>query len=164
MNHFPEGKRKFGLKSIYNGSRDGWEIGKFRDLVFNKGPTLIIFKVDNGRICGGYTSKNWDANGNRKFGDPDAFVFSVDLNTKYLPTNASSYAIHPDPKGICFGNCILLVRSSNKLNDANIGYCRVGTDRRYNIAADGNGKSPLTSIDPESRFTVAELEVFSVSY
>jgi hypothetical protein len=94
-------------------------------------------------------------------------VFSVDLNTKYLPTNASSYGIHPDPKGICFGNCILLVRSGNKLNDANIAYCRTGTAYGYNIAADSNGNSPLTGsngTDPNSRFTVAELEVFSVKY
>ena len=123
MNHFPESKRKFSLKRIYNGTRDGWEIAKFRDLVFNKGPTLIIVKVDNGRICGGYTSKNWDADGNRKVGDTDAFVFSVDLNIKYLPTNASNLGIWVDPKGISFGNCLLKVRSENKLNEINKGFC-----------------------------------------
>jgi hypothetical protein len=100
VNHFPESKRKFSLKRIYNGTRDGWEIAKFKDLVFNKGPTLIIVKASSGKVCGGYTSKNWDASGNKQVGDPDAFVFSVDLNTKYLPTNASSYGIHLDPTGI----------------------------------------------------------------
>jgi len=89
------------------GTRDGWEIAKFRELVYNKGPTLIIVKTTKGRICGGYTSKNWDANGCRYVADADAFVFSVDTNTKYLPTNGGDIGIRPDPSGICFGNHIL---------------------------------------------------------
>jgi hypothetical protein len=118
------------------GSRDGWEIAKFRELIFKKGPTLIIVKTTKGRICGGYTSKNWDADKNRPVFDTDAFVFSVDTNTKYLPTNGGDKGIWPDPNGIIFGSCILDVRSDNKLNDTNEGRCYVGAGNNYNIEGD----------------------------
>jgi hypothetical protein len=59
MSYFPESKRNFKIENIYNGSRDGWGIGIFKQKVFNKGPTIIILKTTEGAICGGYTSKNW---------------------------------------------------------------------------------------------------------
>jgi hypothetical protein len=58
LSYFPQEKRNFNIKNIYNGSRDGWEIAKFKEKVFNQGPTLIILKTTNGAVCGGYTSKN----------------------------------------------------------------------------------------------------------
>ena len=59
---------------------------KFREHVFNKGPTLILVKVTNGRICGGYTSNNWDGS-DKWVSDTNAFVFSLHNNTKYTPTS-----------------------------------------------------------------------------
>ena len=118
--YFPEAERKFIGTRIYSGSVDGWEVAKFKERVFNKGPTLIICKVTNGRICGGYTSKNWD--GSNKFvNDSEAFVFSLHTNTKYTPTN-NDKAIYTYSNGFCFGNTILRVASGGKLNDSNAGY------------------------------------------
>ena len=133
---FPEGKQKFGIQNIYLGSRDGMEIEKFSSLVYYKGPTLIIVRTTSGRICGGYTSKNWDAGRNKPVVDTNAFVFSVDTNTKYLPTNGGDKGIWLHPTGICFGCCILDVSSDTILNDTNEGRCYVGANRYYNIEGD----------------------------
>ncbi len=103
MSYFPESKRNFRVYSIYNGSRDGWEIAVFREKVFNKGPTLIILKTSEGAICGGYTSKNWD--GSFDFTtDNDAFVFNM---TQRYNCNNSSAAIDPPSNGFKFGRSIL---------------------------------------------------------
>ena len=40
----------------------------------------------------------------------------------------------------------------------------MGAAYNYNIAADGDGNSPLTGTTANKHFTVAELEVFSVTY
>ena len=57
---FPEAQQMFAVKSVYKGSRDGWQTEKFVERVFNKGSTLIIVKISNDMICGGFTSKSWD--------------------------------------------------------------------------------------------------------
>ncbi len=118
------------------GSKDGWEIAKFGQLVYNKGPTLIIVKTTKGRICGGYTSKNWINSKGGLVDDADAFVFSVDTFTKYLPTNGLGKGIYYYPDGICFGNDVLTVKSNKKLNDTNGGYSRLGASSYYNIEGD----------------------------
>ena len=91
---------------------------------------MILIKATSGRIFGGYTSKSWTGN-NEYFNDIDAFVFSVDKNTKYLPINYDK-AIFTRVEGFNFGNGILLVDGA-KLNDSNEGVCNVGESTFYNI-------------------------------
>ncbi len=95
-------------------------------------------KTTKGRICGGYTSNNWDVDGDRFAFEYDAFVFSVDTNTKYLPTPTKRFdkRIATNQRGINFGNGILLVTSDNKLNGTNQGRCNVGASNGYDIEGD----------------------------
>ncbi len=110
------------MKNIYKGSRDGWEAGKFAELVNNTGPTLIIMRTSKHRICGGYTSKSWD--GCEKWvSDSEAFIFSVNYDKKYTPTNNNG-AILPYKFGINFGFNLLVLASTTstgKLNTQNFG-------------------------------------------
>jgi hypothetical protein len=155
MSYFPESKRNFKIESIYNGSRDGWEIAVFKQKVFNKGPTLIILKTSQGAICGGYTSKNWDGSGNFT-DDIDAFVFN--MTHKYIPNN-SQKAICTTPYGFSFGDLILFLTSDTTLNQHNQGCSLTGKDGGYDIEGD---VSPLTNQVYE--FTCAQLEVYKVIY
>ena len=73
------------LKRIYQGSQ--YEITKasFNEHCLNKGPTLSVIQSDNGRIFGGYTSKDWgkkDGNYSYYVEDDQAFIFSFDHKSK----------------------------------------------------------------------------------
>ncbi len=151
MSYFPQDKRNFKIQSIYNGSRDGWETAKFKDKVFNQGPTLIILKTSEGAICGGYTSKNWDGSNNWT-DDIDAFVFNM---TQRYNCNHTQKAIATQPNGFKFGGSILLLTSETALNGHNQGWCYTGKDRYYDIEGD---VSPLTN--QNKNFTCAQLEVY----
>ncbi len=121
----------------------------------NQGPTLTILKTSEGAICGGYTSKSWD--GNSKWThDIDAFVFN--MTQKYVPSNYEK-AVATDSKGFMFGNYILGVTSSTKLNRENQGRCLTGKQYHYEIEGD---VSPLTN--QKERFTCAQLEVYKIVY
>jgi hypothetical protein len=64
--------------------------------------------------------------------DDSAFVFN--LNDKFIPSNYDN-AIYNHSSGFDFGNAILAV-CGDQLNADNNGWCKVGTDRFYNISAD----------------------------
>ena len=49
-------KCKWNLR--YRASRDGWDAQDFHRLCDNKGPTVVLIKVNN-YIFGGYTDQNW---------------------------------------------------------------------------------------------------------
>ena len=74
--------REFTCKLLYRASRDGWEHTDFHRLCDEKGPTVVIVKVDNGRLCGGYCSIGWKSDGGGKI-DNNSFLFSLDLLKKY---------------------------------------------------------------------------------
>ena len=90
--------------------------------------------------------------------DSDAFLFSIDKNTKY-PVQDAGCAMYSVANGFIFGCNELEVRSDGKLNEQNEGYSYQGRSY-YKLPADENGKSPLTGVD--GSFTVAELEVYQV--
>ena len=62
---------------LYRASRDGWKYADFHSRCDGKGATVTLFRTDDGRVCGGYTSVNWDSTGNYRT-DAKAFVFSLD--------------------------------------------------------------------------------------
>ena len=95
---------KIKAELLYKLSRDGKEYQTFHNLCDNKGPTLTIFKLTDGNILGGYTTKDWDISGNWKQ-DQNAFVFSLTENVKCITNSNNSYnAIYCSSSyGPCFG-------------------------------------------------------------
>ena len=75
---------------LYRLSRDGNEYQTFHNLCDNRGPTLTIFKLTDGNILGGYTTKDWDHSGNWKQ-DQNAFLFSLTENVKCITNSNNSY-------------------------------------------------------------------------
>jgi hypothetical protein len=47
------------LKILYRGTEHSFAYAAFLDRCADKGPTLSVIQSENGRIFGGYTSKNW---------------------------------------------------------------------------------------------------------
>ena len=81
---------KMKAELLYRLSRDGKEYQTFHNLCDNKGTTLTIFKLNDGNILGGYTTKDWDNCKNWKQ-DQNAFLFSLNENVKCITNSNSSY-------------------------------------------------------------------------
>jgi len=77
---------------LYRLSRDGNEYQTFHNLCDNKGVTLTLFKLNDGNIMGGYTTKDWE---NHSSGiwkqDQSAFLFSLTENVKCTISNNNCY-------------------------------------------------------------------------
>jgi hypothetical protein len=119
---------------------------------------LIILKTLEDKICGGFTSKNWE-DWDRYMSDADAFVFNMD--EKYTPTN-NDYAIYTySDGGFRFGDEVLRL-ACDPLNVVDGGYCNLTSDSYYNIKKDSEGKNPLTG--KPKNFSCVELEVFRIFF
>ena len=73
---------------LYRLSRDGDEISKFHELCDDKGPTLILFQVEED-IAGIYTPLSWDIKSDTK-SDIESFMFNLNKNEKYLKVNKNT--------------------------------------------------------------------------
>lgn len=90
---------------MYRKSIDGDSIDTFHKLCDNKGSTLILIKVDNKNIFGGYTPLDWDENSGYK-NDNDTFIFSLTANfisKKYRINNSINCSKNIGPSSCCFG-------------------------------------------------------------
>ena len=74
--------KKIETQLLYRLSIDGDQISKFHELCDNKGPTLTIFKIDDGNIGGIYTPLSWDNHSGWK-NDMETFIFNLSNNKKY---------------------------------------------------------------------------------
>ena len=75
-----------GWKLLYRASEKGFLAVNFHQKCDNRGPTVTIITNTINRTFGGFTKENWlHAAAYRN--DPEAFVFSLDRNQKYLQKN-----------------------------------------------------------------------------
>ena len=77
---------KFDWNLCYRASRDGWSAHEFHRNCDNKGPTVVLVKVNN-YIFGGYTDQNWQ--GMNKL---ISFCHRI-LSSSLLPQRASIAAV-----------------------------------------------------------------------
>lgn len=88
---------------LYRLTRDGEQISKFHELCNNKGPTLLIFKTEDGNIGGLFTPLSWDDNSMEKK-DMKSFLFNLTKYKKFdkKKNDFSIYAIK-DYGPWCYG-------------------------------------------------------------
>ena len=89
---------------LYRLTRNGKEYKTFHDLCDNKGNTLLITKLEDGNILGGFTTKNWD-NSHIWKEDKNSFVFSLSRQLKAESNKSIKEHIFCDhsERGPCFG-------------------------------------------------------------
>jgi hypothetical protein len=95
----------------------------------DKGPTVMIVKVDNGRLCGGYCSIGWKSSGSFQH-DNNSFVFSLDSLKKYNGSQSKhdGHVFWSSTHGPWFGyGGSLGLHTSSTINKANNGYCCINT-------------------------------------
>jgi len=73
-------------KLLYRLTRDGNSPKTFHEKCDNQGPTLVLTKLKDGRILGGYTPLSWDSSSGQKY-DLDSFLFSLTDNKKFPKIN-----------------------------------------------------------------------------
>lgn len=113
-----------------------------------------------GRLSGGYTGESWETpNGNKWKQDPNAFLFSCDLETVYPVVDTNKAIFCQAEFGPYFGNCDLGIHGQ-PFNGKENGYCRIG--QSYDVPEDVYGASELTG--ELNKFTIAEIEVHAVHY
>ena len=121
---------------------------------------MVIVKVVNGRLCGGYCSIGWKSDGGWQH-DNNSFLFSLDFLKKYngsqLGHGGHVYWNRGNGNGPHFGDNNSLVLYQSPMNQANHGYCYISA-KSLTVPGDSQGKSELTGM--KDRFTCAELEVF----
>jgi hypothetical protein len=91
---------------IYRASRDGNTVEEFHEKCDNKGPTIVIAKVENSeQIVGGYNPLQWDLSNNYK-STKNSFIFSFTNKAKvgYINDDHFAYSVYCNQKcGPTFG-------------------------------------------------------------
>ena len=81
---------------LYKASRDSWSPTIFHQLSDNKGPTITIATLQDGRIIGAYSPISWETMNNSYINNMEAFLF--DNDKKYTTAESlwgiSNYAIY----------------------------------------------------------------------
>ena len=147
------------MKLLYRGTRDGMGSNYFHNKCNSQGPTICLFKNDNGNIFGGYASIDWTSNGSWKSAS-DSFIFTLTnihgIEPTKFPNSNTNYSIYNGSDfGPRFGNFYTLY-SSNNSNFANFPSC-------YQDIL-GKGKSIFTGDLNNSNyyFNLKEIEVFKI--
>ena len=97
--------KKIRTELLYRLSENGDNKSTFHELCDNKGPTLILFHVNDGNIAGIYTPLSWDTTSGWK-NDMNTFIFNLNKIKKYKKsTNSSSIYCHSSfgPSTFYFG-------------------------------------------------------------
>ena len=88
---------------------------------------MVIVKVDNGRLCGGYCSIGWKSSGDWQH-DNNSFLFSLDSLKKYNGSQQGhqGHVSWRNDIGPWFGNGGSL-GFNGTMNQPNKGFCRINT-------------------------------------
>jgi len=100
------------MELIYRGTRDGATSKIFHDKCDNQGPTIILYKNENGYIFGGYASVSWKSEGNY-IKAPNSFIFTLtnihgNEATKFPNSNPDKCVYHNSSYGPTFPDDICI--------------------------------------------------------
>ena len=146
------------MQLLYRGTRDGMSADAFHNRCNNKGPTISLFKNENGYIFGGYASIDWTSYGGYKSA-PDSFIFT--LTNKYniepikFPNSDIRYSINDiSNHGPRFGGgCDMAINFNNEYY----------TDFPHSYKDIlGKGYSIFKGNNDNKKFDLKEIEVFKL--
>ncbi|CAG8615538.1 4157_t:CDS:2 [Acaulospora morrowiae] len=106
------GELQYEFRLLLRGSRDGFSASTFHDRCDNQGPTIVVLKVDEKHVIGGYNPLSWCSTNTWRY-TRDSFIFQFNTDYKHkllakfgrvLPSFAP-YAINDSQcNGPCFGD------------------------------------------------------------
>ena len=146
------------IELLYRGTRDGMSADVFHNKCNNKGPTISLFKNENGYIFGGYASIDWTCYNNYKSA-PDSFIFTLtnmyNISPTKFPNSTSTCNIYDSSSyGPTFGGG----------HDIYIGFSSNHTLGFPYTYADvlGKGYSIFKGDNKNGNFNLKEIEVFKL--
>ena len=145
-------------KLLYKASVNGWSSSIFHQLCDNKGPTITIATLQDGRFIGAYSPISWGTTNGGYINNIEAFLF--DNDNKYTTAKSSwgqgTYAIYQlSSYGPTFGggHDFLSLSSSNLKNLSNNAWTFTN-----------NGKGPLgVNAFTYNNYQLKDLEVYGVN-
>jgi hypothetical protein len=155
---------------LYKASRDGWARSTFHALCDNKGRTITLVKLPNGRRFGGYTSINWDSTHTAVW-DTYSYLFSLDSKRVIRDNVYQSKIYHSSFYGPYFGDsnfygetstCNLCQYGGDTASNYHAGI--QGADKSgYPVTLDASGNNILTGMKP-GKITPSEVEVWLINF
>ena len=164
--------RVVSVTSLFNSREHGFKLNDFHSLVDGQGPQFTLMKSKAGKVFGGFTMKHWQSPWLAGYvGDPEAFLFSLDLQKKYRIQNSSQAIYVSGSYGPIFGNKDLEFKANlSKLNEENGCYCYTGhPESVYKVPNDEDRNNEMTGEgkdQPDNRktFSCTVLEVYQIGF
>jgi len=166
----PAGARqtdKCKLNLIYQASTHGFAAKDFHGKCDDVGTTISFIKTkEHGRIFGGYTTKNWNAQGDCQWvEDREAFIFSLSHGQKFACAKPQ-YAIYAGKSNlISFGKGLDIgIRSNAHVNKSNAWTNFPNSYRCEQFCDSVESREAATYLAGSTNFLVEEIEVYQVSW
>ena len=146
------------MELIYRGTRDGTTSIIFHDKCDNQGPTIILYKNENGYIFGGYASISWKSEGSY-LKAPNSFIFTLTNihgiePIKFPNSDLNKCVYHNSSYGPTFPDDICIYK------DFIVEKSYIGFPYRYKDLSN-KGKSIFSDKD-DNHVKIKEIEVFKV--
>jgi len=146
------------IELLYRGTRDGMSADIFHNKCNNKGPTISLFKNENGYIFGGYASLDWTSCNNYK-SSPDSFIITLtnmyNISPTKFPNCDTRYSIYDySAYGPTFGNHAIYIGFKNNSNHTYL-------PNSYTDVL-GKGYSIFKGDNNDFHFYLNEIEVFKL--
>ncbi len=143
-------------KLIYKASKNGWNASTFHNLCDNKGPTITIATLQDGRFIGAYSPVNWGKANYVYINNKNSFLFDNEQKYTIDEFNLYAYAIYQNPNyGPTFGaghDFLTLIPWSQQ------------TLSTYSYMYLNNNKGPLgVNRYSNNIYQLRDLEVFSIT-
>ena len=164
-NNFMKDKIK-SSRLLYKATRNGWSSQNFHKLCDNKGPTITIATLKDGKFIGAFSPISWGIVKNQYINNPDVFLFDDKL--KYTSNNSlfgpNQYVIYQsDSVGPTFGgghDFLTLSQLSPKMLSNN-----VFTFLNYSGLLGLNNTGPLRAPSRSyNNYELSDLEVYLILF
>ena len=135
---------------IFLTSIHGRDLNNFFNMCKNVSPTIVLIYTNDENKFGGYTPLTWEKVKNKKKYDDETFLFSINLNKKYIKFNDNCSISLYDGYGPRFGGgCDIGIKGNFKY-----GWSNVDGDSTY--------LKDREITNNEREFNIKELEIYHV--
>jgi hypothetical protein len=144
-------------KLLYKATTNGWDASIFHKLCDNKGPTITIATLQDGRYIGAYSPISWGKVNGQYINSRSSFLFDNDnkyttLESNWGPYNYAIYQLSSYGPTFGGGHDFLSLPSWNAMNLTNNAWTYLN-----------NGKGPLgVNKGSSNNYQLKNLEVYSI--